>query len=78
MPQVQATEQAPPMHMMEKAVSVTYTNWRGETAQRTIIPMEVYWGKTDWHPKEQWLLKVWDVDRGAYREYALQDIKKWQ
>lgn len=54
-----------------------YKNWCGECAQHNIIPINIYWGKTDWHPKEQWLLKVWSVDRKAYREYALQDIQKF-
>lgn len=74
---MQQGEQTPPIQMIEKAVSVIYTNWRGETAERMIVPIELYWGSSEWHPKEQWLLKVWDVERGAYRAYALKDIKKW-
>ena len=61
-----------------KEVRVVYTNWRGETAERVIQPIEIYWGKTEWHPEEQWLLKVWDVDRAAERCYAMKDIKEWR
>lgn len=62
---------------MQQAVKVIYTNWRGETAERLIIPVAIEWGSTEWHPQEQWLLKVWDIERQAYRQYALKDIKQW-
>ncbi len=62
---------------LNQTVRVVYTNWRGETAERTIVPIEIYWGSTEWHPEEQWLLKVWDVERNAERSYAVKDIKKW-
>ncbi len=61
----------------EHPVKVRYVNWRGEEAIRSIIPVDIYWGKTEWHPEEQWILKVWDVEREAYREYSLKDIKEW-
>lgn len=60
-----------------KAIKVRYKNWRGEVANRTIIPQELYWGTTEYHPQEQWLLKVWDVDRNAERVYALQEIEEF-
>ncbi len=63
---------------MNRAVKVIYTNWRGETAERSIIPVSISWGTTEWHPQEQWLLKVWDIERQAYRDYALKDIKEWR
>jgi len=59
---------------IKKTIQVRYKNWQGETAIRTIIPMGIEWGSTEWHAKEQWLLNVWDVDRNAHRQYALCDI----
>lgn len=56
-----------------KEMNVIYTNYRGETAERTIIPVQVYWGQTEYHPGDQWLLKVWDVEKNAERIYALRD-----
>ncbi len=70
-------QQLPPEQITEHAVRVRYTNWRGQTAERLIVPIEIYWGNTEWHKKDQWLLKVWDLERGAYRAYALKDIKEW-
>ena len=57
-----------------QAVTVKYKNWRNEVAERTIIPIQLVWGSTEWHPHEQWLLKVWNVERNDYRMYALKDI----
>jgi len=61
---------------LKHPMKVRYTNWRGETAIRTIVPLEVYFGKTEYHPEEQWLLKVWDVERSAERIYAFKEIKE--
>lgn len=55
-------------------VTLTYTNYRGETAQRTIIPKSVRFGSTEWHPEPQWLLLAYDSDKGADREFALRDF----
>ncbi len=66
-----------PSEKLAHPIKVTYTNWRGETALRTIVPLEVYFGTTEYHPTAQWLLKVWDVERNAERVYALQEIKQW-
>lgn len=58
----------------EQVVTVRYKNYRGEVAIRKIVPTKLFWGKTEYHPHEQWLMTVWDCERNAYRDYALQDI----
>jgi predicted DNA-binding transcriptional regulator YafY len=58
-----------------KAIGIIYTNYRGETAQRTIVPQRVWFGATEWHPEEQWLLDAIDLEKGAERSFALRDIK---
>jgi len=58
-------------------IKVRYTNYRGETAVRTIVPIRFYFGKTEYHPREQWLIELWDVDRDALRVYALAEITQW-
>jgi hypothetical protein len=62
---------------ISKAVKVKYKNYRGEVGTRSIIPMEVYWGQTEYHPHDQWLLKVWDVEKNAERIYAFKDIQEF-
>ena len=54
---------------------LVYTNWRGETSERTITPMHVWFGATDWHPEPQWLLRAWDHERNAERDFALKDFR---
>ncbi|MEW6621009.1 MAG: hypothetical protein AB1422_17040 [bacterium] len=61
----------------EKIVSILYTNYRGETAIRKIIPNKIWFGKTDWHPENQWLLDAFDIDKNAERSFALKNIKSW-
>ena len=55
-------------------VTLTYTNWRGETAERTITPKRIWFGSTDWHPEPQWLLTAFDAEKQANRDFALKDF----
>lgn len=63
--------------MNGETVRIIYTNWRGETAERTIQPIKIWFGSTQWHPEKQWLLTAYDVDKKAERDFALKDIQKW-
>jgi len=67
-----AVRPSDPAHIVE------YTNYRGETARRVIIPIRMWWGKTEWHPEEQWLLTAWDVEKNASRDFAWQDMRPVQ
>jgi len=58
-------------------VKVEYKNWKGETGIRFIIPLNIFYGHTEYHKEEQWLMKVWDLDKKDYRTYALRDVLKW-
>lgn len=55
-------------------VTLTYTNWQGKTAQRTITPVRVWFGSTPWHPEPQWLLTAVDAEKGLERDFALKDF----
>lgn len=54
---------------------VLYQNYKGEIKWRFIHPIKYYFGHTDYHPKDQWLLKCFDVEKDAERTYAVGDIK---
>ncbi len=60
-----------------KELRIIYTNWRGETAERVILPISIWFGSTQWHPTQQWLLKAHDVEKDAERDFALLDIKNF-
>lgn len=61
----------------KKSVRILYTNYRGETALRTIVPEKIHFGETEWHPEPQWLLEAHDVEKGANRSFAMKDIRAW-
>lgn len=69
-----------------QAVEILYTNWRGETAVRRIIPARLWFGETEWHPGSQWLLDAVDLDKlqgsadaeQATRSFAVNDISSWK
>jgi hypothetical protein len=65
----------------DDAVSVDYTNHRGERGVRHVIPLSLPPRKmpTDhqYHPGA-WVIEVWDLDRQAQRSYALKDIHSWE
>jgi hypothetical protein len=62
---------------LDKIVSVLYTNYRGITARRRIIPRRIWFGSTEWHPGEQWILDAFDLEKRAERSFAIADIKAW-
>lgn len=60
-----------------KKVKILYTNWKGETRYRNIIPKSIEFKSTEWHKEEQWILNALDVDKNAQRAFAIKDIKEW-
>lgn len=61
----------------KKIVRILYTNWKGVTSYRNIIPESIEYKSTEWHPEEQWILNAIDVDKNAMRGFSLKDIKEW-
>lgn len=60
-----------------KTIKMVYTNYKGNTSVRKIIPKEIYFGHTDWHLEDQWLMKAYDLDKNDDRIFAMKDIKAW-
>ncbi len=56
---------------------IVYKNYRGVTSQRKIIPKNIWFGATEWHPEEQYLLNAFDIDKNANRSFAMSDIISW-
>lgn len=61
----------------DKPVTIFYENWRGEQRYRKIIPHEIWFGTTEWHPDPEWLLTALDVDRNAIRHFSMKGIREW-
>lgn len=57
-----------------KVISFRYKNWKGETSVRKVVPEHIWFGSTDFHKEEQWLLNAIDVDKQASRDFAINDI----
>jgi hypothetical protein len=54
---------------------VHYKNHRGETSNRRLLPLRMWFGRTGWHPKDQWFLEAVDLDKNDVRSFAVNDIQ---
>lgn len=61
---------------MDKIININYTNYKDETRDRNIEPIEIWFGSTRWHTEKQWFLKALDIDKGQERDFALVGINK--
>jgi predicted DNA-binding transcriptional regulator YafY len=57
-----------------ESLDFNYTNWRGVTSLRTVIPHHLWYGVTQYHPHPQWFLHGLDVPKQELRDFALADI----
>ena len=60
-----------------KNIQISYTNWKNETNNRNIEPIEVWFGETKWHEGKQWYLRALDIDKGEDRTFALTGINSF-
>ena len=51
-----------------------YVNHRGEKAQRRARFKAFYWGRTEYHPRDQVLMKAFCLDRNEERIFAAGDM----
>ena len=68
----------PKYRLTVEAVVIDYTNWRGERGERTITPIEVYYGANEWHRERTWLLKAYDHKAQGYRTFAMSNVHSWK
>jgi len=62
----------------EKQVKILYTNWKGKTSYRNIVPISIEFKSTEWHKKQQWILNAYDVEKKEERGFAINDIEDWE
>lgn len=58
----------------EATVKFAYTNHAGITDVRRAIFKEFLWGRTDWHPKDQTLMRAHCLDRNEERLFSVRDM----
>lgn len=51
-----------------------YKNYKGQTSERTVLPAGVLYGSNEYHKEKQYFLHAWDVEKKAYRDFALKDV----
>ena len=54
-----------------------YVNGKEKKTTRKVEPIKIWYGKTKWHPKNQWFLKATDLDKNGERDFAMKDIVKF-
>jgi predicted DNA-binding transcriptional regulator YafY len=57
-----------------RQVTFRYRNWRGETVQRSVTALSVWFGSTRWRPKQQWFMRALDLEDMATRDFAMKDM----
>lgn len=60
--------------MQNSPLEFKYKNWKGEVSHRRVLPIDVWYGETEFHKEKQWLLKAFDLDKEADRNFAMNDI----
>jgi predicted DNA-binding transcriptional regulator YafY len=60
-----------------KQVTIVYTNYKGITSVRNILPIRIFFGGNEWHKEDQWLMEAIDIEKNALRTFAMKDIRTW-
>lgn len=55
-------------------IEFDYVNWKGVNGHRKVMACKVYYGSTEYHPEEQWLLDGLDLDKMQSRIFAMKDM----
>jgi predicted DNA-binding transcriptional regulator YafY len=63
---------------MVTPLKFTYTNYAKVTAERTVMPIKVWFGKSPYHEDEQWFLEAYDTEKAVVRDFAMVDIRDIQ
>jgi hypothetical protein len=59
------------------AITFMYRNYKGKVAQRRVRTTSIVWGATEWHPKEGFLLRAYDLDKDEERMFSMHPDSMW-
>jgi hypothetical protein len=65
------------MQLPREAVKLVYTNYRGETSVRLVVPERFWYGESVYHSGLQWFMDALDIEKDARRSFALRDVRCW-
>lgn len=56
-----------------------YVNWKGKESTRRVdmSDAEFFYGKTQFHPEDCYLMHAFDIEKGEYRDFKVQDIVRF-
>lgn len=64
--------------LLDIALRVSYTNWRGVKGVRSIVPIHIKYDHSKYHSKNMndklWILVCYDLNKQTIREFSLKDI----
>lgn len=66
------------MSIVEKLVTVKYTNDQGKIVTRNVLPKRNWFGKTKTFPDKQWFQHVRDHETHALMDIPQQSIVAWK
>jgi hypothetical protein len=61
-------------------IEFDYVNWKGKKGHRKARVLGFFFGTTEFHKEEQWLMQASDLDKKEERTFAMRDmsnIKYW-
>ncbi len=63
----------------DRCVWIHYRNHRGEVAWRHVLPQlgSLRFATTEWHG-DAWVFDGIDLDKGAWRTFAMKDVLAWR
>jgi predicted DNA-binding transcriptional regulator YafY len=55
-------------------IEFDYVNRKGEFSHRRAMVQRFYYGQTEYHPNQQWLLEAFDMGKSSIRTFTLKDM----
>lgn len=65
------------MEISKLSIKLEYVNYKGKLKTYNIVPNIIWFGKTEYHPEDQWLMSGYDIDDLKIKDFAMKDIQKW-
>ena len=62
---------------MYNPTEIKYKNWKGTISNRIILPINTWYGESEFHQGKQWFLEAYDMVKKANRNFAIKDILEY-